>query len=419
MDYAIISTNVKDEEAYLDEWITYHLSIGFDRIIIYDHRSKVPVENIWGDRVVVRMLDRDSFMLPEYIHNETLLDFPSYWMIVLDPDEFIVCLFEEPDIKEFLKNYESYGALGVPWSVYGSSGHKVKPTTSVKDSYVWREPHEPMWVKSFINTQYCTRTDDPHRGVYTRPSVNEVTKVFEGPITDSPRALIRINHYFTKSYEEYIRKISRGTGDHTPPRPEEWFHMTDKKATVYDDILKDYDKPKIWDGINGWFNFHNFYIDMVGRFDDAVFVEIGCWEGKSTVFMANQIKNSGKNIKFYAIDIWEAYDQGDGNIWDANYDQYLENIEPVKEYINTIKEDSSKASLQFGLESVDFIFIDGNHSYDFIKRDIEHWAPKLKPGGVIAGHDIQWKSIEKAVSEYFGEYEIFCNLWMVDTKKES
>ena len=244
MDYAIISTNVRDEGDYLDEWVTYHLSIGFDRIIIYDHRSEIPVENIWGDKVVVMLLDRDSFMLPEYIHNDTLLDYPSYWMIVLDPDEFIV-LFQHTDIKEFLKGYEDDGAIGVPWSVFGSAGHRVKPETSVKDSYLWREPYKPNWVKSFINTQYCTRTDDPHRGVYTRPSVNEAHEIFEGPITDSPMKLIRINHYFTKSYEEYLCKIKRGTGDKTPPRPEEWFDMNEQTSTVYDDTLKDYDKLKL------------------------------------------------------------------------------------------------------------------------------------------------------------------------------
>ena len=402
MDYAIISTNVRDEGDYLDEWVTYHLSIGFDRIIIYDHRSKIPVENIWGDKVVVTLLDRDSFMLPEYIHNDTLLYYPSSWMIVLDPDEFVVLLWDT-DIKDFLKEFEEDGAVGVPWSVYSGSGHRVQPKAPVKDSYVWREPHNPHWVKSFINTKYCTRIDDPHFGVYTRPSVNEVHEKFEGPITDSPRARIRINHYFTKSYEEYLRKIERGTGDNTPPRPEAWWDMNEQSSTVYDDTLKDCNKPKLWDGIDGWMYFENLYIDMVGKFNDAVFVEIGCWEGKSTVCMANQIKNSGRTIKFHAIDIWEEYDMGDGNIWNANYDKYIKNIEPVKEYINTIKGDSCEVSKGFEPESVDFIMIDGNHSYEFVKRDIEHWFPKMKPGGVISGDDYNWDGVSKAVVEFFGE----------------
>lgn len=410
MNYSIISTNVRDENDYLDEWITYHLAIGFEKIIIYDHRSKIPVLPVWGDKVIVYSLDRESFMLPDYIHNYTLKNHKSTWMIVLDADEFIV-LFEEKNINTFLEKYEDHGALGLPWSVYGGSGHETKPEGLVKDNYLWRKPDEKTWVKSLINTQYCLRTDDPHRGVYTRPSVNECFEPFEGPITDSPRALAKINHYFTKSRTEYMAKIERGSSNTVPPRPVAWYDDLETSSTVYDDVLRDFGKPKLWDNINGWFNYHNLYTDMVGKFDNAVFVEIGCWEGKSTVFMADKIKRSGRNIKFYAIDVWEDYTQYDV-IWKANYEQYLKNIEPIKDYITTIKADSCEVSNQFKDQSVDFVFVDGNHQYDYVKKDIEAWYPKVKSGGIIAGHDYgNFEGVNKAVNEKFNA-KIINNCWI-------
>jgi hypothetical protein len=415
MYYSILSANVRDDNDYLDEWIMYHLSIGFDHIVIYDHKSQVPVKPLWGDKVTVFRLERDSLFLPEFIHNNTLRSFPSYWLAHCDVDEFIV-MFEDKDIKKFLEKYEPFGALGLPWSMYGSSGYKTKPKGNVKDSYLWRRADELMWVKSIINTQYCKRIDDPHHGVYTRKSVNEIFEPFEGPMCDSPRAFAKINHYFTKSHEEFLRKIARGTGNPgTPPRPIDWFYQLERDSTIYDDVLKDFGKPKIWEGINGWFNFHNFYTNMVGRFDNATFVEIGCWEGKSTTFMADKIKNSGRNIKFYAVDLWEDYDQKDLK-WKANFDIFLKNIEPLKEYINVIKSDSVEASKRFEDGFVDFIFIDGNHQYEFVKKDIQSWLLKLKSGGVIAGHDWDWDDVKRAVKETIGDVNIISNYWIYDTK---
>lgn len=415
MDYSILSANVRDDNDYLDEWIDYHLSIGFEHIIIYDHLSKIPVKAKW-DNVTIYRFDRPSLFEPEFIHNFTLKNHKSFWMAHMDADEFLV-LFEEKDIKKFLEKYESAGALGVPWSFYGSSGHLTKPEGRVTDNYLWRRPDEVMWIKSIINTQYCERIDDPHHGIYTRAAVNEIQEPISGPLCDSPRAFIKINHYFTRSLEEYKRKMERGTGNvNTPSRPLEWFYDIQDKSTIYDDCLREYDKPKPWENINGWFNFHNFYTNMVGRFNDAVFVEIGCWEGKSTYFMADKIKRSGKNIKFHAVDLWDSYTQI-GMTWKANFDIFLKNIEPIKEFINVIKLDSILAAKRFEDKSVDFVFIDGNHQYEYVKADILAWLPKIKEGGVLAGHDTQFEGVTKAITELLSGVKIISNYWIYDTKK--
>lgn len=241
MNYSIISANVRDDNDYLDEWIDYHLSIGFEHIIIYDHLSKIPVQSKW-DNVTVYRLERPSLFEPEFIHNFTLQNHKSFWMAHFDVDEFIV-LFESRNVNEFLQNYENHGAIGLCWSMFGSSGYIDKPKGLVKDNYLWRRPDEnPEWIKSIINTQFCTRINDPHHGVYSVPAVNDNFELITGARASSPRKYAKLNHYFTRSLEEYKRKIERGTGNvNTPKRPIEWFYDLQEKSTIYDDKLLNYE----------------------------------------------------------------------------------------------------------------------------------------------------------------------------------
>ncbi len=54
--------------------------------------------------------------------------------------------------------------------------------------------------------------------------------------------------------------------------------------------------------------------------------------------------------------------------------------------------------------SLDFVFIDADHAYESTKQDIEAWAPKVKPGGMISGHDIHFEGVLKAVTELLPNY---------------
>jgi predicted O-methyltransferase YrrM len=162
-----------------------------------------------------------------------------------------------------------------------------------------------------------------------------------------------------------------------------------------------------WENINGWFTYQKLYEDMVNKFDDAIFVEIGSYQGKSTVFMAENIKDKKKNIKFYAIDPLDG--SGDPVLSPGYHNTqkiYFTNIEPVKKYINTLIGYSFEKVDFFEDNSLDFVFIDGDHTYDGISRDINDWWPKIKPEGILAGHDYQYEwegavDVVKAVDDFF------------------
>lgn len=64
---------------------------------------------------------------------------------------------------------------------------------------------------------------------------------------------------------------------------------------------------------------------------------------------------------------------------------------------------SYEVSKMFNDESVDFVFIDAAHDYENVKRDILSWLPKIKGGGVMAGHDFDKESPVKITTEYIVE----------------
>jgi predicted O-methyltransferase YrrM len=161
-----------------------------------------------------------------------------------------------------------------------------------------------------------------------------------------------------------------------------------------------------WEKIEGSFSFVNFYERMAHRFNNATFVEIGTWKGQSIMYMAEKIKELNKNIKLYGIDTFkgnEEHAEHPDVVANKIYDIYLENIEPLKDYITTIKGSSHDVYTQFEDESIDFLFIDADHSYEAVKKDLKLWYPKVKKGGIISGHDYFWVDarVKRAVDEFF------------------
>jgi hypothetical protein len=62
------------------------------------------------------------------------------------------------------------------------------------------------------------------------------------------------------------------------------------------------------------------------------------------------------------------------------------------------------ASQYFDDKSVDCLFIDAGHSREAVMKDIDCWLPKMKPNGIMAGHDYKaWEGVNQAVTEVFGE----------------
>jgi hypothetical protein len=113
--------------------------------------------------------------------------------------------------------------------------------------------------------------------------------------------------------------------------------------------------------------------------------EIGVYKGKYTKVLAKS------GLQIYGIDPWRAY----GDVGVISQDQkeldfYYKNAQQLlAPYSNVIiiRKASMEALKDFKDESLDFVYIDGNHHFKYITEDICEWTNKVRRGGVVSGHD--------------------------------
>lgn len=125
--------------------------------------------------------------------------------------------------------------------------------------------------------------------------------------------------------------------------------------------------------------------DWFREFGFKVGAEIGTERG---IFSKTLLKAHPK-LKLYCIDPWQPYD---GYIAKINGEQlkmkYYEAQERLKDYnAELIREFSMDAVRKFKNESLDFVYIDGNHDLPWCMDDIIEWEKKVKVGGIVSGHD--------------------------------
>ena len=113
-------------------------------------------------------------------------------------------------------------------------------------------------------------------------------------------------------------------------------------------------------------------------------VEIGVFEGKFTEILAKS------GLWIYGIDPWLVYeDYGHPDYQNTANKRYEKSKRRLAPYLNVtlLKEKSMNVVEQFANESIDFVYIDGNHQFRYIADDMYEWHKKLKKGGIMAGHD--------------------------------
>jgi predicted O-methyltransferase YrrM len=162
---------------------------------------------------------------------------------------------------------------------------------------------------------------------------------------------------------------------------------------------------KKWHDLEGWFDYEPLYHHVGKKYQNATFVEIGSWLGKSAAFLAeSSFKNKNK---IYCIDTWNGLDQDYMDKVKQKYNKnsifeiFQDGISDCgfSSVIEPIVSISWEAAIKFSDKSCDFIFIDADHTYESVFKDISAWYPKLKLSGVLAGHDIFAPDIQKACSD--------------------
>lgn len=150
-----------------------------------------------------------------------------------------------------------------------------------------------------------------------------------------------------------------------------------------------------------WFTYAGFYAEMLNRFPSgSKFVEVGSWKGKSASYMCVEIANSEKDIQFTCVDHFlGSSEHQDHPDLPQLYEIFTENMKPVENYFNVLKMSSVDSAATFQDASLDFVFIDAAHEYENVMADIAVWLPKVKVGGILAGHDYFHQPVSQAVAD--------------------
>ena len=277
--YLSICAIFRNEASYLDEWIQFHKSNGVEHFFLYNHLStddsiqKLTPYIDAGIVTTINWLVNNHIKAQPKAYQHCLDNHgqSSRWIAFIDLDEF---LFSPcGNLVDMLKEYESYCGVVVHWQCYGSSGHVNRPDGLVTENYLYRA--KTNWVrnqrvKSIVNPDLALRPVGPHFFKYNEFScavnenhipvtfrkLNKVSRkirkarsrieLFFNLFTVDPYAVLttndtnptanklRINHYSIKSYNEFLKKITK----HESDRYDYLYFRYHDRNEVYDPILK-------------------------------------------------------------------------------------------------------------------------------------------------------------------------------------
>ena len=239
----ILFTNARDEENIL-EWIKYHKYLGFTKIFIYDHLSRIPIQNIVNeykiDEITVERIESEPIRKTElmdksfkYAKNNEYV-----WMLYLDADEYLILPLDN-NVDTFLEKYKTYQQIGINWLMFGSNNHNKTPEGGLLKNYTKCDDKfhtniktfiKPNFVKHVINTHcYNMENNNLSIGINYKKLNEETPWCFE--LNVSPNNINNVNayiaHYIFQSYESYLRRKKNRKRDDTG---ESWHWNFDEKT---------------------------------------------------------------------------------------------------------------------------------------------------------------------------------------------
>lgn len=117
--------------------------------------------------------------------------------------------------------------------------------------------------------------------------------------------------------------------------------------------------------------------------------KVGAEIGVDRGIYSEELCQANPELKLFCIDPWKDYDDYDDIKGQQEFEvRYNEAVNRLKPYNCTIiRKSSMSACKDFEPESLDFVYLDGNHSSKYLIDDLDKWSKIVKKGGIIAGHD--------------------------------
>ena len=215
---------VKNEALYILEWIEYHRILGFSKFYIYDNDSTDNIEEIFspyieGGIVIFQKIHGAGKQLFVYDDAVQKAKYKVRWLAIIDADEFIQNLTDKP-LLSILEQHRQVAQL-FGWMIFGSNGKKERRsglvierfTKHATDDFIadYKMILNPRKVLKFINPHYAQMfglvRDEKGKIIHSYP-YHTVSQAIP-----APKKLVRINHYYSKSLEEFNKKSKRGFAD--------------------------------------------------------------------------------------------------------------------------------------------------------------------------------------------------------------
>lgn len=154
---------------------------------------------------------------------------------------------------------------------------------------------------------------------------------------------------------------------------------------------------------------HIFLKDLIKKCGLKVGAEIGVWYGATFFYLLDNCPE----LHLYGVDIW--IDVPGLSHHKDQYQNMIYVLGKVHEYAGRgriIGKPSLDAVRQFEDGSLDFVFIDADHSTESVSADIKVWLPKIRQGGFITGHDYDWATVRDAVAVELGKVRVYEPDWV-------
>ena len=228
-EIAMVSIS-KNEAPYIKEWIEFHKLVGFTKFYFYDNESEdntVEVLKPYIDSGLVEytLIVGKGKQLDAY--NDAIAKHKKEcrWMAFLDMDEYLMPTKPfEPIYKVVSELVAKAGkgaaGVGVNWCIFGSSHLDKTPKGLITENFIYRGT-EKDWgnfhIKTICNPRLVKKYISPHYPIYKLGGYNindsDGKRLWGWFCHDVKWENLRVNHYYSKSKEQYLQKISRGLGD--------------------------------------------------------------------------------------------------------------------------------------------------------------------------------------------------------------
>lgn len=254
----VVCAIAKNENDYVEEWVKWYFGLGFDKIFIYDDnadRNSLPSipyikEMVNAGKIGIEYCGSEKIGFKQMKKYEKFYKNNKFaWCAFFDLDEFLV-LKQHNNIRDYLNSpmFKNFNTILVCWEFYGDNEKLYKEPGNVMDRFpesskIGSNNSKSMVVKTITRGGYKNcKFSHPHTIKYDGVSYcNERgDRIKYGSTTNKTYEYAKLNHYFTKSTEEFVNKVKRGRAAgqrYGMKRKINDYYMINVKTTEKDKIL--------------------------------------------------------------------------------------------------------------------------------------------------------------------------------------